>query len=282
MAKCGNCKESGKTVEHIKECYGITVNGMSPAEAAAQQASEIAAEHANEVALYGDASQLTAQTYNATKGHIPEDAKAYAYAKAAAMETADAASAKQVGYVRSLNEQRQVPVAGKTTEEADIIARFEDLLGGHKFVSKHEASQVIEWLKGQPKRQQAASSYAAEAKRGDVHVVDGTYYRIHIAQKSGNAYAAQAHIDAAAQWAEDGTLVKAGTIRWEYMPGLIKKLNASTLTTAAQAAAFGRLVGRCCFCSHAIDTPESTAVGYGPVCASKYGLHWGDAVQAAQ
>jgi hypothetical protein len=127
-----------------------------------------------------------------------------------------------------------------------------------------------------------ATGYAAEAKKGDVHVIDGTYYRIHVAQKSGHPYVAQAHIHEAASWGEDGTLVKPGVIEWEYKPGFLANLSADTLTTAAQAAAFGKLVGRCCFCSHAIDTPESTAVGYGPVCASKYGLPWGDAVQVVE
>jgi len=129
-----------------------------------------------------------------------------------------------------------------------------------------------------PKDKQPATGYTAEAKRGDVHVVDGTYYRIHIAQKTGNPYAARADIIEEAVW-ENGTLVQPGKIAWEYQPGLINRLSTATLTTAAQAAAFGHLVGRCCFCSHAIDTPESTAVGYGPVCASKYDLPWGNTTQ---
>ncbi len=115
-----------------------------------------------------------------------------------------------------------------------------------------------------------------EAKRGDVHVVGGTYYRIHVAQQSGRPYAARADICGAAQWAEDGKLVSSADIRWEYDRGMIFKLSEATRATAEEAAAFGHLVGRCCFCSHEIDTPESTAVGYGPVCAAKYELPWGE------
>ena len=39
--------------------------------------------------------------------------------------------------------------------------------------------------------------------------------------------------------------------------------------------AYGKLTHNCCYCSKALDTPESLAVGYGPVCAKHYGLAWG-------
>lgn len=41
------------------------------------------------------------------------------------------------------------------------------------------------------------------------------------------------------------------------------------------AAAYGRLTGNCCFCSKALTDGRSTAVGYGPICADKFGLAWG-------
>jgi hypothetical protein len=118
-----------------------------------------------------------------------------------------------------------------------------------------------------------------EAKRGDVHVVDGTYYRIHESQRTGRAYAARATIFGEAEWGtdEDGKriLIQPATIDWDYAKGMIFKLNTETIATAAEAARFGEMVGRCCFCSHKIDTPESVDAGYGPTCASKYGLPWG-------
>ena len=43
----------------------------------------------------------------------------------------------------------------------------------------------------------------------------------------------------------------------------------------AYAAAYGKGTSRCCFCATEITTDESKAVGYGPVCASNYGLPWG-------
>lgn len=42
------------------------------------------------------------------------------------------------------------------------------------------------------------------------------------------------------------------------------------------AEAYGRLTGNCCFCSRALSDGRSVAMGYGPVCAEKFGLEWGE------
>ena len=44
---------------------------------------------------------------------------------------------------------------------------------------------------------------------------------------------------------------------------------------AGVAAAYGQTSSRCCFCATEITTEESLAVGYGPICAGRYGLPWG-------
>lgn len=98
----------------------------------------------------------------------------------------------------------------------------------------------------------------------DVHVVDGDYYRVHISQTSGRPYAAV--------W--NGSKF-VGPRYDDRAKGALAKLNRSTLATAEQAAAFGHANKSCCFCSRKIDTPESKAVGYGPVCAAKRDLPWG-------
>lgn len=43
---------------------------------------------------------------------------------------------------------------------------------------------------------------------------------------------------------------------------------------------YGRLTGNCCFCRRKLTTSESTVAGYGPVCAEKYGLDWGNVVRS--
>lgn len=44
---------------------------------------------------------------------------------------------------------------------------------------------------------------------------------------------------------------------------------------AEAAAKYGKLTGRCCFCSKHLEDEKSTSVGYGPVCAKNWGLPWG-------
>lgn len=41
------------------------------------------------------------------------------------------------------------------------------------------------------------------------------------------------------------------------------------------AAKYGKLTGRCCFCGRNLTDDRSTEMGYGPVCAKKFGLGWG-------
>jgi hypothetical protein len=45
---------------------------------------------------------------------------------------------------------------------------------------------------------------------------------------------------------------------------------------ARTAEAYGRLTGNCCFCARALTDGRSVAMGYGPVCAEKFGLAWGE------
>jgi hypothetical protein len=41
------------------------------------------------------------------------------------------------------------------------------------------------------------------------------------------------------------------------------------------AAAHGKLTGKCCFCNRKLTDKRSTDVGYGPICAGKFGRAWG-------
>lgn len=45
---------------------------------------------------------------------------------------------------------------------------------------------------------------------------------------------------------------------------------------AAAAKLSGQLTGECCFCSRVLETRESVSAGYGPVCAERFGLPWGE------
>jgi len=71
---------------------------------------------------------------------------------------------------------------------------------------------------------------------------------------------------------EDGRLeAKPGNMTDEIRERL-QSLNANPV---GFAAGYGKITGKCCFCNSGLKTPESTTVGYGPVCAGKWGLPWG-------
>lgn len=59
---------------------------------------------------------------------------------------------------------------------------------------------------------------------------------------------------------------------WVYAGGALK---GARPLTAEEAAAWGHEHHACVFCQTALDDPRSTTVGYGPICAGKYGLPWG-------
>jgi hypothetical protein len=60
--------------------------------------------------------------------------------------------------------------------------------------------------------------------------------------------------------------------------GLLRDFAANPVRVAAE---YGRRTGSCCFCARELRTKDSLAVGYGPICAEKYGLPWGEIGVAA-
>lgn len=58
-------------------------------------------------------------------------------------------------------------------------------------------------------------------------------------------------------------------------PAVVEMLKSFAADPAGVAAAYGQRTGSCCFCGRELTDERSTDVGYGPVCAEKYGLTWG-------
>ncbi len=58
-------------------------------------------------------------------------------------------------------------------------------------------------------------------------------------------------------------------------PSILALLSAMAVDPAKTATLYGRLTGKCCFCSRKLTDERSTEVGYGSTCASNYGLAWG-------
>jgi hypothetical protein len=161
---------------------------------------------------------------------------------------------KQATFIRTLATDRE---SGITDADA-VLAIMADLPD-----PRAAASKLIDGLLALPRRTAPApapepAAPAYEPEKGDVHVLDGDFYRVHKAQGTGRFYAVR--------WDGD---------EWVYAGGALRRCSTETLATAEDAARFGELFHACVFCTRPLDTPESTAVGYGPVCATKRGLPWG-------
>jgi len=59
-------------------------------------------------------------------------------------------------------------------------------------------------------------------------------------------------------------------------PAILAEVVAFFKDPVGSAKLHGTQTGSCCFCGRELTTKESVAVGYGPVCADKFGLPWGD------
>jgi hypothetical protein len=71
----------------------------------------------------------------------------------------------------------------------------------------------------------------------------------------------------------DGQFFEARGVAAEGVAEAIKAF-ASNPTTAASS--YGHLTGSCCFCGLTLTDGRSVEVGYGPICAEKYNLPWGE------
>jgi Family of unknown function (DUF6011) len=60
--------------------------------------------------------------------------------------------------------------------------------------------------------------------------------------------------------------------------GLLRRFAADPVAVASE---HGRKTGACCFCNRPLQDKRSTEVGYGPICAERFGLSWGAVEQAA-
>ena len=56
------------------------------------------------------------------------------------------------------------------------------------------------------------------------------------------------------------------------LAAVAKLLQELSARPEATVSAYGKLTGRCSFCGRPLEDAHSTAVGYGPVCAGKWGL----------
>lgn len=60
------------------------------------------------------------------------------------------------------------------------------------------------------------------------------------------------------------------------MDDLMFTLQQFAQNPAGMSKAYGQRFGQCCFCAKELTTKESIYAGYGPICAEKFGLPWGE------
>ncbi|CAB4122537.1 hypothetical protein UFOVP32_34 [uncultured Caudovirales phage] len=80
----------------------------------------------------------------------------------------------------------------------------------------------------------------------------------------------------------DGTFLCSGKIAGtDTGAAITAALRAFAADPKGEAAKHGQLTGGCCFCARPLKDKVSLAVGYGPVCAGKFGLPYGTLAIAA-
>jgi Family of unknown function (DUF6011) len=64
-------------------------------------------------------------------------------------------------------------------------------------------------------------------------------------------------------------------------PAILKLINDLSKDPVGLAKLYGLKTSTCCFCSRPLETSESVTMGYGPICAVKFGLPWGETVTSS-
>jgi hypothetical protein len=99
-----------------------------------------------------------------------------------------------------------------------------------------------------------------------IYVHEGNYYKVVQASTTDRWYASE--------WDQD---TNGGAGSWQYLGrGPLHFLGKQHRVTAEQAAAWGHLTGVCVFCTRRLTDARSIEVGYGPVCAARESLPWGE------
>lgn len=75
---------------------------------------------------------------------------------------------------------------------------------------------------------------------------------------------------------QDGTFVAGRDATGDNLPSILAILRALAVDPVGTAREHGKLTGNCCFCSLPLTDGFSVDAGYGPICAKKYSLPWGN------
>lgn len=76
-----------------------------------------------------------------------------------------------------------------------------------------------------------------------------------------------------------GAFDRVGTLKYSdhMFPELIEVLKQACVNSSGLFSQLGNRQKWCCFCATRLRSQDSTYYGYGPICAAKWGLEWGEA-----
>lgn len=64
-------------------------------------------------------------------------------------------------------------------------------------------------------------------------------------------------------------------VMYQYQGTLMDEIMGFCASPIGSAKAYGQHYSNCCFCGIELTNKASLQMGYGPICADKYGLPWG-------
>jgi hypothetical protein len=245
---CGKCKATHTSPAEVRDCYGL--------------AARAAARAAQPSPLWGWNDRQSAPVAAPATSVVSASPSFYAQVAPA--------TPRQVAFIRRLAGERQVPFVGSTQDEARLVARYEDALGG-KDVSKAEASDVIGWLQGLP----VATAVRPVQPTAPVAlpVIPEGHYAVPSRTGSNDLDFFRVDRPTEGRWA-GRTFVKrviGGRPDQAVRQGEARlALEAIAAEGVAQAAvAYGRAIGRCYRCNRHLTDETSRNLGIGPDCRSK-------------
>jgi hypothetical protein len=178
-------------------------------------------------------------------------------------------SPKQLNFARKLMTERDVPVAGQSPEEAGLIARAEDMMETPmtRFVSTREASSVIDWLLGLP-RKPAEPGTDGQPEVGIWILPDGTIVQAKENKAKTNVYTKR-WVEIRGERLVDATEEHVHG-EWDYDPSLKRQLGEARKMTLDEAKEFILRYGQCVRCGRRLKAADSVERGIGPVCMNYF------------
>lgn len=159
----------------------------------------------------------------------------------------------EVFYKRALGVEPEKAASESVGDLAALVEFFTDALANLKY------PKIVMEVKGYPLKLSLAGPNSKY--KGSIIITDGGPYG------ANKWYGA---VSPSGEWTPSKQVTE------ELRSIIARTLGAFSKDPKHAAMTYGHLSSSCCFCNKKLDTKESVKAGYGPVCADKWGLPWGD------